>query len=136
MRAIGRLFRLASPVNVALIGDVTFAHDAGSLALAAETTNPLAIVVIDNRGGRIFEHLPIAGVVDDATFARFTTPPAFDITAVAAAFGIPTAVCEDAASTRAALVEATSSPRAHVIVVRVPPHSARDALASIREDLA
>src|SRR6185436_13478530 len=40
-----------------VLGDVSFAHDAGALLLARGARAPLAIVVIDNRGGRIFDQL-------------------------------------------------------------------------------
>ena len=71
-----------------ILGDVSFAHDAGSLPLAAGL--PLAIVVADNRGGRVFDALPLAGAgLDPAVYrALWLTPPALDPAAVAAGFGV------------------------------------------------
>lgn len=43
---------------IALIGDQTFLHDVNSLALMKAL--PITLIVINNQGGRIFEHLPIA----------------------------------------------------------------------------
>lgn len=75
---------------LAVIGDVTFAHDVGSLALLAEVRAPLALVVIDNGGGRIFDHLPVArAALGGDVYARcFTTAPGLDPVAIARAFGV------------------------------------------------
>jgi 2-succinyl-5-enolpyruvyl-6-hydroxy-3-cyclohexene-1-carboxylate synthase len=75
---------------LALIGDVTFAHDAGSLQLLAQARSPIALVVIDNGGGRIFDHLPVARAeLGDDTYPRFfTTPPRLDPVAIARSFGL------------------------------------------------
>ena len=73
-----------------LLGDVSFAHDLGGLALARTVTTPLAIVVIDNGGGRIFEQLPIAKATSPQAFERhWLTPPRIDIPQLCAAFGVP-----------------------------------------------
>lgn len=57
--AIGFANGLGKPC-VALIGDLAFLHDLNSLALIKELTQPLVIVVINDRGGGIFSFLPIA----------------------------------------------------------------------------
>jgi 2-succinyl-5-enolpyruvyl-6-hydroxy-3-cyclohexene-1-carboxylate synthase len=46
---------------VLLIGDVALAHDIGGLLAARRLRLPLTIVLIDNRGGGIFDFLPVAG---------------------------------------------------------------------------
>ncbi|MEW6050646.1 MAG: 2-succinyl-5-enolpyruvyl-6-hydroxy-3-cyclohexene-1-carboxylic-acid synthase [Candidatus Zixiibacteriota bacterium] len=43
-----------------LIGDQAFLHDLNSLALLRSAQHPVTIVVLNNEGGRIFEHLPIS----------------------------------------------------------------------------
>jgi 2-succinyl-5-enolpyruvyl-6-hydroxy-3-cyclohexene-1-carboxylate synthase len=43
-----------------ILGDVSFAHDLGGLLAARAAHAPLAILVIDNRGGQIFAGLPVA----------------------------------------------------------------------------
>lgn len=75
---------------LALIGDVTFAHDAGSLQVLAQAQSPVVIVVVDNGGGRIFDHLPVARAeLGDDIYPRFfTTPPRLDPVALARAFGL------------------------------------------------
>jgi 2-succinyl-5-enolpyruvyl-6-hydroxy-3-cyclohexene-1-carboxylate synthase len=72
-----------------VLGDVSFAHDLGGLAAARQLgkRTPLAVIVIDNQGGRIFEQLPIAEL-DTTLFSTYwLTPPACDVRAAAAVFG-------------------------------------------------
>jgi hypothetical protein len=71
-----------------ILGDVAAAHDASSLALARLVRTPLAIVVLDNGGGRIFERLPVARAASAAELALFTTPPDIDFEALARAYGV------------------------------------------------
>lgn len=126
-----------------LLGDVSFAHDIGGLAAARLADTPLAIVVIDNAGGRIFEQLPVAATPGAAeVFERFfLTPPGLDVAAAAAAYGIPSRAAGDVDVDVAAEVRgALERPGATVLHVRVSPHSARDldraAAASLDEALA
>ena len=115
-----------------LIGDVSFAHDIGSLAVLRNVTQPLAIVVLDNDGGRIFDTLPIASApdtlrtadaADTADAAKmmakfFTTAPGFDAAAVARAFGITTVETTTTLATHHAVRQAFERASATVIVVR------------------
>ena len=79
--------RAGAPVLLVL-GDVSFAHDLGGLLAAREASAPLAILVVDNGGGRIFDGLPVARAGLGAAFERhFVTAPALDPAAVAAALG-------------------------------------------------
>ncbi|MCG8418842.1 MAG: 2-succinyl-5-enolpyruvyl-6-hydroxy-3-cyclohexene-1-carboxylic-acid synthase [Proteobacteria bacterium] len=77
---------------VAVMGDVTFAHDASGLAVAAQVRGPLVIVVIDNQGGRIFELLPIAradhGSNDQLFAEHWLTRPRCEFEALCAAYRI------------------------------------------------
>jgi len=60
-----------------LLGDLAFIHDLGGVHAAVEADADLLIVVVDNRGGGIFERLPI---VESAAFDRyFRTPQKTDI---------------------------------------------------------
>jgi 2-succinyl-5-enolpyruvyl-6-hydroxy-3-cyclohexene-1-carboxylate synthase len=123
--------------NLCLIGDVSFFHDQGGLALAAELTSPLALVVIDNGGGRIFEHLPLGELLTErADLARFwTTPHGYDLRHAAALYGLsfenPTTTDALRGSVRAALEHEGCT----LIQVRVAAHSARAAQARVREQL-
>ena len=84
----------ASGVAVTLLlGDLSFLHDVGGLAVARQAASgaaaPLAIVVVNNGGGRIFEQLPIGRAIDAETFERcFATPEPVDLAHAAAAFGL------------------------------------------------
>ena len=64
-------------------------RSSSGLAVPGQVATPLAVVVGDNHGGRIFEHLPGAGAVDAATLERlWLTPPRCDLESAAAAFGV------------------------------------------------
>jgi 2-succinyl-5-enolpyruvyl-6-hydroxy-3-cyclohexene-1-carboxylate synthase len=81
--AAGEAIALDEPVTV-LLGDLALQHDVGGLIAAAGLGVSLTVVVINNGGGRIFEHLPIAD--HPTAFERyFVTPQALDIEALAAA---------------------------------------------------
>lgn len=76
--------------TLALLGDVTTAHDLSSLAVARELRVPLCLAVLDNAGGRIFDLLPLHAQVetvgDDWRF--WSTPPGLDFEAAARAYGV------------------------------------------------
>lgn len=76
----------SSPVT-ALLGDLSFLHDASSLALGDGL--PVRIVVIDNCGGGLFHRLEIAQHSElDAVFRRYIVAPhQRDLVAIAAAYG-------------------------------------------------
>lgn len=75
--------------SFALLGDLAFLHDQNGLLIGPEDARPdLAIIVVNNRGGGIFSLLPQAGFPEP--FERvFGTPHMVDISAVAAAYGVP-----------------------------------------------
>ena len=125
--AAGSASATGRPTAVVL-GDVSFAHDLGGLAAARAAGAPLAVIVIDNGGGRIFEQLPVASAPGGAEVLErfFLTPPAIDVAAAAAAFGLPSARAADAASLAAAVRAALAAPGATVVHAPVAPHSARD----------
>ncbi len=76
--AAGAATASGAPLAV-LLGDVTLAHDVGSLALCARVRSPLLVVVLDNGGGRIFDQLPIGRAdLSEPERALFATPPALD----------------------------------------------------------
>jgi 2-succinyl-5-enolpyruvyl-6-hydroxy-3-cyclohexene-1-carboxylate synthase len=120
-----------------LVGDVSFLHDLGGLAVAARSRR-LVIVVIHNDGGRIFEQLPLAQVpgVDGEVMRHFTTPHGLDLEPAARLFGAAFARVESAP----ALVDALAAARQRagtcsVIEARVPPHAAREQARRIRARL-
>lgn len=104
---------VAQPAPVLLIlGDVTFAHDLGSLQLRRLVEDRiLTVVVLDNDGGRIFDRLPLAGTPlpeRDRDFWR--TPPGVDVEAVAEAHGWRTGVFTSSSSLTAAVAESMTQP--------------------------
>ena len=110
-----------------VLGDVSFAHDVGALAAARAPAAPLAILVVDNAGGRIFDALPVATAgLGDAYAACFTTPPRLDIAAVAAAFGARAIVAATPALVGDAVATALATPQLTVIHAPVAPTGAAD----------
>ena len=112
----------------ALVGDLTFLHDAGSLATARALGVDLSIVVLDNGGGVIFETLPYLRSLRESgvkgAYARgrelFVTPHHQDLVAVAGGYGVASAQIEPE-EIGPALREARSRPGVTVLVVRSDP---------------
>ncbi|GAA4418244.1 2-succinyl-5-enolpyruvyl-6-hydroxy-3-cyclohexene- 1-carboxylic-acid synthase [Georgenia halophila] len=86
--ATGVALGLDLPVR-ALVGDLTFLHDAGSLARGAlECDVDLQVVVANDGGGSIFATLEHGAPERAATYERlFGTPQDVDLAALAAAYG-------------------------------------------------
>ncbi len=100
-----------------LIGDVALLHDAGGLLAARRLGLPLAIVLVDNDGGGIFEFLPVAG--EGAAFEEHVaTPHGTDFAALAALHGAAHVRVAAPEPFRAALDEALAAPRTTIIHVR------------------
>ena len=107
-----------SPV-VLVLGDVSFAHDVGALLAARDARAPLAIVVIDNGGGRIFGGLPVAKAgLGDAFERHFVTPPGLDPAVVAGAFGARAVTAASPAEVADAVTTALST--TGVTIVHAP----------------
>lgn len=112
----------SSPLTL-LLGDVSLLHDLTSLALVADAAVPCVIVAIQNRGGRIFEHLPIAGTstVDSSELSHLTTPHELGFEHAARMFGLRYARVERGPNLREALSSAYARPGASLIEAVVPP---------------
>lgn len=79
------------PRTLALMGDLTFLHDAGSLQIGPGEPRPgnLTLVVANDAGGGIFEALEPGAEPLRGGFERiFGTPHAVDIAALCAAYGV------------------------------------------------
>lgn len=102
----------AGAPTVAIVGDVTFAHDVGSLALLPGVRAPLVVIILDNGGGRIFDHLPVARAEwPGAEYARlFTTAPRLDPVAIARGFGLRALVARGPDELAATLASALRNP--------------------------
>jgi 2-succinyl-5-enolpyruvyl-6-hydroxy-3-cyclohexene-1-carboxylate synthase len=120
-----------------LLGDVSLAHDLGGLAAARLVGSPLAVVVIDNDGGRIFETLPVAKLWQGAPERAelWLTPPKLAFEHAAGLFGLPYAAPSSGAELSAALAEALARDGATLVHVRVPAHGARDAFARVSAEI-
>ena len=128
---------LSRDPTVLLLGDVSFMHDLGGLAVAREAAGPFVIVVIDNGGGRIFEQLPIFGqLAQQPDASRFwLTPPGAELSHAAKLFGYRYAKLSDRASIAGAVREATSQPGVSVLQLVVDGNSARESDARVRAEL-
>ncbi len=116
--------RAGKPVLLVL-GDVSFAHDLGGLLAAREAKAPLAVVVVDNGGGRIFNGLPVAraGV---SLERHWTTAPGIDPAAVATALGARALTAASPAAVASAVTEALAADGLTVIHAPVTATGAHD----------
>jgi 2-succinyl-5-enolpyruvyl-6-hydroxy-3-cyclohexene-1-carboxylate synthase len=70
-------------------GDLGFVHDSNGLMTLKEARQPVRIVIVNNNGGAIFEHLPQAEVLERDEFERlFITPSGVDLMALCAAHSV------------------------------------------------
>lgn len=79
------------PRTIALMGDLTFQHDAGALAIGPDEPRPenLTIVVANDAGGGIFETLEAGAPALRRNFERiFGTPQDVDFSALCEAYGV------------------------------------------------
>ena len=72
---------------VLLTGDLAFLHDSNGLLLRPKFKGHLTIILINNHGGGIFNHLPVAGF--EPPFEEyFATPQAVDFRELAESTGV------------------------------------------------
>ena len=102
---------VATP-GLVLLGDLAFIHDLPALAAIGLVAGG-AIVVLNNGGGGIFDHLPVATVPDYQRWVRTTHTRTFG--GAAELFGLVYHACRSAADLTAALTAATVRGRVHVI---------------------
>lgn len=120
----------------ALVGDLTFLHGAGGLAVARGEARPqLQIVVVNDAGGSIFTGLEHGGLAEAAPSRAaavervFGTPHDVDLGALCAAHGLPHVVVTDATALRAAL--AAPGRGTSVVEVRVDRDGRRARAAAV-----
>jgi 2-succinyl-5-enolpyruvyl-6-hydroxy-3-cyclohexene-1-carboxylate synthase len=122
---------VADDAVMLLVGDISFLHDIGSLALGAAVRAPLVIVVLNNGGGRIFEQLPIARDAGDALMRHFTTPQNLDFEHAARLYRHGYARADNRPALAAALADALRRGGCTIIDAIVPPHNVAEEGARI-----
>jgi 2-succinyl-5-enolpyruvyl-6-hydroxy-3-cyclohexene-1-carboxylate synthase len=124
--AVGAALGSRRPTTL-LVGDLGFLHDVGALLVARDLELPLAVVILNNCGGRIFDQLPVARAPSLARhFERhWTVPHGLDLSAIAHAFGLRAKRVFGAADLRAEHAEALGRPGVTVLEVLVAPESAQ-----------
>ncbi|WP_205698468.1 2-succinyl-5-enolpyruvyl-6-hydroxy-3-cyclohexene-1-carboxylic-acid synthase [Conexibacter sp. SYSU D00693] len=100
-----------------LVGDVTVAHDLGGLLAAKRLHLPLALVVLDNAGGGIFDFLPVA-TQTDVFEEHVATPTGLDLEQVARLFDLGYTAPTTLDDLRADLRDALAAPAATMVHVR------------------
>ncbi|MFM1851602.1 MAG: hypothetical protein RIS54_1286 [Verrucomicrobiota bacterium] len=106
-----------------LTGDLAFLHDSNGLLIAPQLCGSLTVIVVNNAGGGIFEHLPVAHI--NPPFEEFfATPQTVDIGALCAAHGVSHRVVKTVGELRRAL---SHRPAAGVRVLEVRTDRKRDA---------
>jgi 2-succinyl-5-enolpyruvyl-6-hydroxy-3-cyclohexene-1-carboxylate synthase len=119
----------------ALLGDLTFLHDANGLVLGPHEPRPdLLLVVVNNDGGAIFGTLEQGGGAYSGAFERvFGTPHGVDLAALCAATGTP----HTAVTNREALAAALRpAPGLRVVEVRTDRSAAVALDRGLREAVA
>ncbi|TDC49806.1 2-succinyl-5-enolpyruvyl-6-hydroxy-3-cyclohexene-1-carboxylic-acid synthase [Jiangella ureilytica] len=133
--AAGVALASGAPVR-ALVGDLTFLHDAGGLLIGPLEDHPdLQIVVVNDDGGGIFALLEHGDPAHAERFERvFGTPHGADLGALCAAYGVVHRRVADLESLRSALAEPVSG--RSVVEVSVDRSGLRDLHARIRAAVA
>jgi len=109
--------------SVLLTGDLAMLHDSNGFLLSGRLKGSLTIVLINNNGGGIFEHLPIAGF--QPPFEEFfATPQSVDFGKLCAAHGVDHIAVRDAAHLSDLVAEL---PSAGVRVLEVTTDRKQDA---------
>lgn len=119
------------------VGDVSFLHDAGALALLSRVRSPLVVLAVNNDGGRIFHELPLARQPElaRAVESLFVTPHGHSLAAVAAGFGVAAERVARLADLERVLREAQQAPHATVVEAVVAPEQG-SALRKLWSELA
>ncbi|PFG34126.1 2-succinyl-5-enolpyruvyl-6-hydroxy-3-cyclohexene-1-carboxylic-acid synthase [Sanguibacter antarcticus] len=129
----------SGPTVRALVGDLTFLHDAGGLLVGpSEPTADVQIVVVNDDGGSIFATLEHGRTQDQALFERvFATPHGADLGSLCAGYGVQ----HDLVGSAEQLENMLANPPRGVSVVEVRVerasrhHSAQDLAAAVVEAL-
>ncbi|MCZ4338225.1 2-succinyl-5-enolpyruvyl-6-hydroxy-3-cyclohexene-1-carboxylic-acid synthase [Shewanella colwelliana] len=112
-----------------IIGDISQLHDLNSLAIAAQLTSPLVIVVLNNDGGNIFNLLPVPDEKLRNDYYRLAH--GFEFGYAAAMFGLAYNQVDDIVSFNEVYRDAIVHPGASVIEVTVAQDQASAQIARL-----
>jgi 2-succinyl-5-enolpyruvyl-6-hydroxy-3-cyclohexene-1-carboxylate synthase len=114
--ALGAAFGTKAPLLL-VTGDLAFLHDLGGLRACRWIEAPVAILLLNNDGGGIFAHLPIARF-PDLSASLFETPHGCDLEPVAQIFGLEYARAETPEGVADSVASTVASGAKRVIEVR------------------
>lgn len=118
---------------VMLVGDTSALYDLNSLALLTRNPYPLALVVINNNGGGIFDMLPVPDAKKEAFYRM---PHGVEFRHAAAMFGL-SYVCPDTLdSAREACLQAQRGEGTTLIELKVPAGQCGQDLKSLFVEIA
>ena len=124
---------IRAPRTLALMGDLTFIHDANGLLIGPDEPRPgnLTIVVANDDGGGIFEALePGADHLRGAFERVFGTPHGTDIEQLAEAYGADYRRADTLAELNEVLLELEAQPNPITVVEAATTRTTRRALAA------
>ena len=124
---------IRAPRALALMGDLTFIHDANGLLIGPDEPRPgnLTIVVANDDGGGIFEALePGADHLRGAFERVFGTPHGTDVEKLAEAYGADYRRADTLAELNEVLLELEAQPNPITVVEAVTTRTTRRALAA------
>jgi 2-succinyl-5-enolpyruvyl-6-hydroxy-3-cyclohexene-1-carboxylate synthase len=125
---VGQLLALRQN-GLLVIGDKAFIHDIPSLSLGFRRPVRGTICVVNNGGGGIFDFLPAASLPGYTEAVR--NPTSIHVEAIAAAFGLPYARCEDAGTLAATLRQRSGAGDLAIVEVQLPPDSLREGMEAL-----
>jgi 2-succinyl-5-enolpyruvyl-6-hydroxy-3-cyclohexene-1-carboxylate synthase len=120
--------------TVALLGDLSFLHDAGAILWNGRRDVDLTVVVINNTGGRVFSLLPQRELPEHERL--FVTPHEVDIGGVCAAAGAGHERVERASNLPPALDRAAEGGGVRVVEVDVDPELGLRRRSELRDGVA
>jgi 2-succinyl-5-enolpyruvyl-6-hydroxy-3-cyclohexene-1-carboxylate synthase len=104
---------------VLLIGDVALAYDIGALLAARRLDARVAIVLLNNGGGGIFDFLAVSRIAEHELYERHVaTAPGLDFAAAASAYGLAYECPRELGAFRAALARALEHEGSSIVEVR------------------
>ncbi|MFM0553165.1 2-succinyl-5-enolpyruvyl-6-hydroxy-3-cyclohexene-1-carboxylic-acid synthase [Paraburkholderia sediminicola] len=114
-----------------IIGDQAFLHDLPALGTAQRITTPACVCVVNNRGGAIFDFLPVSSAPGCERAVR--NPYDIDFGALAAGFGLRYRRAAERASLHDALQRGARHPGLSIVELDVPAHSALEQLRALAQ---